>query len=230
MAMDIYKLDSLVAYNQAVHECGSESLDSVVRVANVWESAATCLVDLFDRVQISNLLELAFPERPALANFDGPRQAQTVEQFRQLDIRYLELNRLRVALERARRLPAAIAVMARSAFYGMNSKKKGRFLPLRKLMAKAGNAIQAIKPVFMMSPLSIANFVPPGALQFDLVIFDEAGQVRPADALGTIVRGRQVVVVGDSKQLPPTSFFDTLVAQEVVMAGCRRIPERISVR
>ena len=97
-------------------------------------------------------------------------------------------------------------------------------------MAKAGNAIQAIKPVFMMSPLSIANFVPPGALQFDLVIFDEAGQVRPADALGTIVRGRQVVVVGDSKQLPPTSFFDTLVAQEVVMAGCRRIPERISVR
>lgn len=81
-------------------------------------------------------------------------------------------------------------------------------------MARAGNVIQAIKPVFMMSPLSIANFIPPGALEFDLVIFDEASQVRPADALGAIVRGQQVVVVGDSKQLPPTSFFDTLISQE----------------
>jgi superfamily I DNA and/or RNA helicase len=87
-------------------------------------------------------------------------------------------------------------------------------MPLRKLMARAGNVIQAIKPVFMMSPLSIANFIPPGALEFDLVIFDEASQVRPADALGAIVRGQQAVVVGDSKQLPPTSFFDTLIAQE----------------
>jgi very-short-patch-repair endonuclease len=66
----------------------------------------------------------------------------------------------------------------------------------------------------MMSPLSIANFIPPGALEFDLVIFDEASQVKPADALGAIVRGQQAVVVGDSKQLPPTSFFDTLISQE----------------
>jgi len=214
MATDIHKLDSLVAYNQAAHECGSESLDSVVRVAKVWENASTCLVDLFDRVQISNLLELAFRERPALATFDGPQQTQTVEQFRQFDIRYIELNRVRVALEHARRIPAANSSNGQIGVLWHEFEKKGRFLPLRKLMAKAGNAIQAIKPVFMMSPLSIANFVPPGALQFDLVIFDEASQVRPADALGAIVRGRQVVVVGDSKQLPPTSFFDTLVAQE----------------
>ena len=214
MATDMDKLDSLVAYNQAVHECGSEALDSVVCVANVWVNAATSLVDLFDRVQISNLLELAFRERPALAAFDGPQQTQTVEQFRQLDIRSLELNRLRVALEHARRIPAANTGNGQIGVLWHEFEKKGRFLPLRKLMAKAGNAIQAIKPVFMMSPLSIANFVPPGALEFDLVIFDEASQVRPADALGAIVRGRQVVVVGDSKQLPPTSFFDTLVAQE----------------
>ena len=63
----------------------------------------------------------------------------------------------------------------------------------------------------MMSPLSIANYLPPGAFTFDLIIFDEASQVRPVDALGAIARGQQVVVVGDSKQLPPTSFFDSLV-------------------
>jgi len=70
--------------------------------------------------------------------------------------------------------------------------------------------MQAIKPVWMMSPMSIANFLPPGAIDFDLVIFDEASQVRPVDAIGAVARGRQLVVVGDTKQLPPTSFFDKL--------------------
>jgi hypothetical protein len=80
-------------------------------------------------------------------------------------------------------------------------------------MQAAGLAIQAIKPVFMMSPLSIANFLPPGSLQFDLVIFDEASQVRPVDALGALLRGKQLVVVGDSKQLPPSTFFDSLMKE-----------------
>jgi very-short-patch-repair endonuclease len=88
--------------------------------------------------------------------------------------------------------------------------KKSRHLPLRKLMQEAGRAVQAIKPVFMMSPLSVASFLPPGAVEFDLVVFDEASQVKPVDALGAVARGKQLVVVGDSKQLPPTSFFDSL--------------------
>jgi superfamily I DNA and/or RNA helicase len=62
----------------------------------------------------------------------------------------------------------------------------------------------------MMSPLSVANFIPPDSLRFDIAVFDEASQVRPADALGAIARGKQAIVVGDSKQLPPTSFFDSL--------------------
>ena len=82
----------------------------------------------------------------------------------------------------------------------------------------SGNAIQAIKPVFMMSPLSIANYLPPGSLDFDLVILDEASQLKPVDAHGAIARGKQVVVVGDSKQMPPTSFFDSLI----VSGRCRR--------
>ena len=62
--------------------------------------------------------------------------------------------------------------------------KKSRNLPIRQLITRAGRAIQAIKPVFMMSPLSIANYLPPGQMEFDIVIFDEASQVRPADAFG----------------------------------------------
>src|SRR5690606_41641665 len=83
-------------------------------------------------------------------------------------------------------------------------------MPIRKLMKEAGIAIQAIKPVIMMSPMSIANFLPPDSIAFDLVICDEASQVRPVEALGAILRGKQMVVVGDTKQMPPTSFFDKL--------------------
>ena len=90
--------------------------------------------------------------------------------------------------------------------------RKRNHLPLRKLMQQAGKAIQAIKPVFMMSPLSVANFLPPGALEFDLVVFDEASQMKPVDAFGAIARGKQLLVVGDSKQLPPSDFFAKAVA------------------
>lgn len=83
-------------------------------------------------------------------------------------------------------------------------------MPIRKLVQEAGLAIQAIKPVIMMSPMSIANFLPAGSIEFDLIIFDEASQVRPVEALGAILRGKQLIVVGDTKQMPPTSFFDKL--------------------
>ena len=85
-------------------------------------------------------------------------------------------------------------------------RKRGH-MPVRRLLKNAGPVVQAIKPVFMMSPLSVAQFLEPGALEFDLLVVDEASQVQPVDALGAIARCRQMVVVGDSRQLPPTRFF-----------------------
>ena len=92
--------------------------------------------------------------------------------------------------------------------------KKSRHIAIRRLFEKAGRAIQRIKPVLLMSPVSVAQFLPPGSLSFDLLVIDEASQVRPEDALGAIARADQIVVVGDQKQLPPSSFFDRLVADD----------------
>ena len=92
----------------------------------------------------------------------------------------------------------------------MSFAKKKRHLPIRQLMDKAGNAIQEIKPVCMMSPLSVAKFLPPESVYFDWVIFDEASQVEPVDAFGAIIRGKQTIVVGDDKQLPPSNFFQKI--------------------
>ena len=98
--------------------------------------------------------------------------------------------------------------------------KQRRHLPIRKLIHEAGHAIQKIKPVFMMSPMSVAQYLAPGILEFDLLVIDEASQVRPVEALGVLARCGQAVVVGDKKQLPPTRFFDSLV--DLVDEGRRR--------
>jgi len=85
---------------------------------------------------------------------------------------------------------------------------KKRHLPIRQLMSRASKSLRALKPCFLMSPLSVAQYLPPGELHFDLVVMDEASQIRPEDAIGAIARGSNCVIVGDPKQLPPTSFFD----------------------
>ncbi|MET9818949.1 DUF3320 domain-containing protein [Streptomyces sp. NPDC006355] len=83
-------------------------------------------------------------------------------------------------------------------------------MPVRELLGRACEVVQSVKPCFMMSPLTVSQFLPPD-FHFDVVIFDEASQVRPGDAVNCIYRGRTLVVAGDDKQLPPTSFFDASV-------------------
>ena len=86
--------------------------------------------------------------------------------------------------------------------------KQARFAPVRSLIQRAPLSLQALKPCFMMSPLSLAKFVPPDGIDFDLLVIDEASQMRPEDAFGAFLRCKQIVVVGDLKQLPPTEFFN----------------------
>jgi very-short-patch-repair endonuclease len=85
--------------------------------------------------------------------------------------------------------------------------KHAKHIPIRILLTRAGRAIQAMKPCFMMSPLSLAKFLPPQATPFDLVVIDEASQMKPEDSLGALLRAKKIVVVGDPHQLPPSDFF-----------------------
>ncbi|MCX7427798.1 MAG: AAA domain-containing protein [Planctomycetia bacterium] len=100
----------------------------------------------------------------------------------------------------------------------MRSANKGFLIAkppqIRRLIAEHGDDIQKIRPVFMMSPISVAQFLEPGKIKFDLLLIDEASQVRPEDALGAVARSKQMVIVGDDKQLPPTTFFDTLLSND----------------
>ena len=94
------------------------------------------------------------------------------------------------------------------------AKKRSRHLPVRKLFKLIPNALTQFKPCLLMSPLSVSQFLDPEQHRFDVVIFDEASQICPWDAVGAIYRGSQLVVAGDSMQLPPTSFFERMVSED----------------
>lgn len=130
---------------------------------------------------------------------------RAAETFRAAEMEHIKTTPARILLNHLRRMPRG--AQGQMAIIRGEAGKKRRLLPIRKLIAATGQTLQQIKPIWMMSPISVAAFVPPGAVEFDLLVIDEASQVRPEDAIGIIARSKQIVVLGDSKQLPPTSFF-----------------------
>ena len=175
--------------------------------------------DVFDRAYYSRLLREAVRTRPELAQFDGLKHERIVEDFRGVDSDRLTLAKYRVLAKHYDALPLRHAGVGATGILLAELERKRGHRPVRKLLKDAGSVVQAIKPVFMMSPLSVAQFLEPGALDFDLLVIDEASQVQPVDALGAFARAKQHVVVGDSKQLPPTRFFARLTSNEDSESG-----------
>lgn len=175
-------------------------------------------VPFFQLSLAESLLREAYRARPMLAQFVGELHEKKIERFRQLDADLVKLNRSRLsrALHQSRPMISGGASKNSEAgiLMGELNRKRGH-MAIRKLLANCGSLIQKIKPCFLMSPLSVAQFLDPRSARFDLIVFDEASQVRPEDAVGALLRGSQLVVMGDTQQLPPTSFFDHLVDDDV---------------
>ena len=164
-----------------------------------------------------DLLHYVFIERPVLANFVGELHENKIKNFMELDSELILKNRQRLAHMLYQKQPCISGGASTGSEAGIllgEFGRKRRLMPIRKLMTLTGGLIQKIKPCFMMSPLSIAQFLDPKTANFDVVIFDEASQVKPEDALGALLRGNQAVVIGDTRQLPPTSFFDHMVESD----------------
>ena len=225
------EVQDIIGFGNAVDVALKEGLHPVVSVAEQNPEAATSLTTWFDRAWYESIVGTAFVERPALRDFDGKVHEGRIERFQALDKQSLDSNCLRVTAAHLKgvsrlndlpdRLPRLRADEGKDSenaqirrrleqlrLLQREIQKRSRHKPIRRLIIDAGDIIQDLKPVFMMSPLSIANYLEPGTVEFDLIVFDEASQVRPVDALGALLRGEKAVVVGDSRQLPPTSFFD----------------------
>lgn len=165
-----------------------------------------------DRAIARNL----FQSEPALHAVSGLQLASDRDDFRRLDEEVMELRRTEIAQrQHQRQAPIGrpgprVGDMTELSLIKHQIGLQRRHRPIRDLMKRSGKAIQALKPCFMMGPMSVAQYLAPGYLEFDLVIMDEASQLRPEDAIGAIARGKQAIIVGDDMQLPPTSFFDRI--------------------
>lgn len=189
----------------------NQAVDALSLSPENWTKA----VDYFWAAFYLQLLAEATKVYPDLAKFDGRRHDALVKEFREWDRRRLRVAQVEAAQSHFTGIPSHSG--ANLGVFGILTSEIGRkrgHMSLRKLIRLCASPIQATKPVFMMSPLSIAQFLEPGAIEFDLLVIDEASQVEPVDALGAIARCKQIVVVGDDKQLPPTSFFSRIVDSE----------------
>lgn len=161
-------------------------------------------------------LDAAYWSDPVLKNFRVSDHENVLETFRTLDRDSIDgaYKRIRAKLLQDPERPHTGMLNAPpSSELGLllrESARKRPRLPLRQLFRKIPLILRRLKPCMMMSPLAVSTFLDTPDIQFDVVIFDEASQVRPYDAIGAIYRGNQLVVAGDQKQLPPTSFFDRL--------------------
>ncbi|MBV9383679.1 MAG: AAA family ATPase [Streptosporangiaceae bacterium] len=178
-------------------------LDDLARA----QVSADLAASAFDHVWYSSILDRIRVRDPAYAAEGGEALDEIADEFRRRDIEHLAANRSRVRLAWANQLrdtvdrhPLQARVIRKQA-----ALRRGH-LPLRRLLDQAGDVLFALKPCWAMSPLMVSQVLPAVRL-FDVVIFDEASQIVPADAIGSIIRAHQVVVAGDDHQLPPTSFF-----------------------
>jgi superfamily I DNA and/or RNA helicase len=159
-----------------------------------------------------SMLRSLFIQEPALSRFVGDVHEKKINEFRELDSKIIKLNRFRIAEELYQNRPSLSSTASPRSELGVLksefSRKRGH-MPIRKLLSICGGIIQNIKPCFMMSPLSIAQYLDPYSvknLRFDYVIFDEASQVKPEDALGALLRAKYAVIMGDTRQLPQPHF------------------------
>ncbi|MFG1344604.1 DUF3320 domain-containing protein [Xanthobacter autotrophicus DSM 431] len=154
-------------------------------------------------------LPLAIDGDPVLRDFRRFRHEHAIDAFRQLDdlVRAHAADRVRLRI--AHGLPPVQSV-PRSSELGLLRHQMELQRPsksIREMIGAMPGTFGKLAPCMLMSPLSIAQYLPAGHAQFDVVIFDEASQITTWDAVGAIARGRQTVIVGDPKQLPPTNFF-----------------------
>jgi very-short-patch-repair endonuclease len=210
------ELVSWLDYVRARETVKRHGLQALVDLAETQEIETDNLLACFDFILANSIVQEAFAAHRELARFTGLSHEEVRNKFAQLDLESIELYRGRAAaLIDQRPVPSGNGSGPVGTFSEVNLLvheigKQKRHVPVRQLVRRAGRALQALKPCFMMGPLSVAQYLAPGYMKFDLVVMDEASQLRPEDAIGAIARGAQLVVVGDQQQLPPTSFFDRL--------------------
>ncbi|MDR2338542.1 MAG: DUF4011 domain-containing protein [Deltaproteobacteria bacterium] len=206
-------LDYYIHFNEIVQKSKQLSIDNFVLCAKDNNLSAEHIVPVFEECFYISWIDkvLEKDEYQIIKNFWRLNQEEDLTNFKSLDILHMDIAKDALFSKLVSRLPNLNTFTSGHGELGLLKRelaKQSRFKPTRKLFASLPTLLPVLKPCLMMSPLSVSIFLSDADYKFDTVIFDEASQVRTEEAICAIYRGQQVIIAGDTKQLPPTDFFN----------------------
>lgn len=174
------------------------------------------IVGAFQKQFYYQWIDSIISENPVLSAFNRISQDKALRTFAEKDTEQFEINKAKIRAELSSMRPSLDMIASGSALAILlrEGEKKRKQKSIRSLLAETGELVQRVKPCFLMSPLSVSTFLASDSVHFDVVVFDEASQIFPQDAIGAIYRADQLIVVGDSKQMPPSNFFNATTEVE----------------
>ena len=197
-------------YLQVRAELDSEGLQTMYNALENGAFDETAVSGVFTKCISRSYAIHIIDNTPVLSAFHGNLFSQKIEKFKALNRQHEALTRQELAARLSAQIPVLSTGVSGSSEIGILQraiKSGGRMTPVRKLFESIPNLLRKLSPCMLMSPISVAQYLDPKYPAFDLVVFDEASQLPTSEAVGAIARGRELIVVGDPKQLPPTSFF-----------------------
>jgi superfamily I DNA and/or RNA helicase/very-short-patch-repair endonuclease len=210
---NLNKIRDWVLLQRSIKHCEDLGIGSFIDSAK--DIKASLLPSVFEKRFLFLWVNGAIDKNKYIAEFSSIRQQELIEKFKILDNKIRRLAKMQVRASAAldsKRVRTAQSGLGNSSEIGtlrFEMQKRKRIKPLRKLFSEIPHVLQALKPCMLMSPISVSTYLKPETFHFDIVIFDEASQLPTPEAIPSILRADQVVVAGDSKQLPPTSFFNS---------------------
>jgi len=217
---NLFLLQEWVVFRSKYQQACTLSVGHIVDLALDGSMPGANLCSLHELAVAETLGHNVLAENQSLKGFSIESHESVRDEFQQRDRQLLNLNRKMVAHTISRRrVPmgtsgGTVGTLTEKRLLDHELGKQTKHIPIRQLLMRASGAIRAWKPCMMMSPLSVAQYLDPSLPPFDLIVMDEASQIRPEDALGAIARGKQLVVVGDSKQMPPSDFWMRKVIED----------------
>ena len=197
-------------------DINSVGLNTFVEEAISHNISVKSLTNTFKKMYYTEWLYNIIDKNEILASFDKIRHDSIVSEFKKKDKLKFEISKAEIISKLNETMPniSNMATGSQVSVVVREANKKRNIKPVRQLLKEVGKLVQTLKPVFLMSPLSVSTYLDHASCKFDVVIFDEASQIFPWDAIGAISRAKQIIVVGDSKQMPPSNFFTAGVVEE----------------
>lgn len=210
------KMDNWCHFRNLLRKLDDKQVTAFIDAAISQNVEPEHIVGAFQKQFCYQWIDLILSESPVLSTFNRISQDKAIRTFSEKDTEQFEINKAKIRAELSSMRPSLDMIASGSALALLlrEGEKKRKQKSIRSLLAETGELVQRIKPCFLMSPLSVSTFLAPDSVHFDVVVFDEASQIFPQDAIGAIYRADQLIVVGDSKQMPPSNFFNASVETE----------------